>query len=227
MRRLRLWREKMPIRSFTGKTYVSFSDLNGFKELMHNQKEAANALDKFYKSVYKLKGQIKYSDLRTIAISDCAITFIAVEGKDNLPLLLDFLKDLHIMMIESEYLITTTIAYGQFSYQQRIEITGLGKDMLYGDAYLKAYLNNNKAPEGSIVIVCEQAEKDDILQASQRYKHLIKDIQKRISGLRFYWPVKSPDEILSFEEEYHNTYNLKYKGMISVYQKYTKQLANE
>ena len=217
----------MPIHSFTGETYVSFSDLNGFKELMRDQKEAAKALNKFYKTVYELKCNNKYSNLQTIAISDCAITFIAMERKDKLPLLLDFLKDLHIKMIEAEYLITTTIAYGQFSYQQRIEITGLGKDMLYGDAYLKAYLNNNKAPEGSIVIVCEQNGKNAALHSSQHYRLLIKDINKRISGLRFYWSVKSPDEISCFEEEYHNTYNLKYKGMISVYQKYTKQLANE
>jgi len=59
-RRLRLWRGKMPINNFSGTTYVAFSDLNGFKEMMRNHEKAAKALDKLYKTVYALKVKPEY-----------------------------------------------------------------------------------------------------------------------------------------------------------------------
>jgi len=50
----------MPINNFSGTTYVAFSDLNGFKEMMRNHEKAAKALDKLYKTVYALKVKPEY-----------------------------------------------------------------------------------------------------------------------------------------------------------------------
>lgn len=214
----------MPINSFSGETYVAFSDLNGFKEMMRNHEKAAKALDKLYKTVYALKSKPEYSDMQTLAISDCAISFISnTNNRANLPLILSFLKELHAEMIQAEYLITSSVAYGSFSYHERIELTGLGKNMLYGDAYLKAYLNNGKSPEGSIVIICEESDKSDILQSSGKYKEFLRDNRRGVGGLQFYWAVSSPDKIVMFEAAYRDTYNLKYKGMISIYKEYSGQ----
>jgi len=49
----------MPISNFSGNTYVAFSDLNGFKEMMRNHQNAAKALDKLYNTVYKLKNKAR------------------------------------------------------------------------------------------------------------------------------------------------------------------------
>jgi hypothetical protein len=212
----------VPINNFDGETYVAFSDLNGFKEMMQNHGKAAKALDKLYKTVYELKNQSTYSNIQTLAISDCAISFISnTDNRAQLALMLNFLKGLHLEMIRTDYLITTSVAYGSFSYHERIEIKGLEKNMLYGDAYLKAYLNNGKCPEGSIVIICEGNEKDNILQSAGTNREFLKDIRRRLKGLQYFWAVSSSNEIDKFEEAYQDTYSLKYKRMISVYKEYS------
>lgn len=213
----------MPINNFSGKTYVAFSDLNGFKEMMRNHEKAAKALDKLYNTVYALKSKQEYIYVQTLAISDCAISFIGdTNSNADLPLILSFLKDLHGEMIQTDYLITSSVAFGQFDYNERIELTGLDKNMLYGEAYLKAYLNNNKCPEGSIVLICEEKDKVGILKSSGKYKEFLKDNRRSVGGLQFYWSVSSHSEIADFEAAYNDTYRLKYKGMISVFKKYSK-----
>jgi hypothetical protein len=212
----------MPIKSFSGITYVAFSDLNGFKEMMRNHENAANALDKFYKTIYRLKSKTAYSGMSTLAVSDCAISFIDnANNRDSLPSILGFLKELHTEMIKAEYLVTSSVAYGQFYYNERVELTGLEKNMLFGGAYLKAYINNGKCPEGSIVIICDETDKDLILQASGEYRELFRDYRRGVKGLQFFWAVSSADGIADFEKSYHDTYTLKYKGMIAVYKEYS------
>lgn len=213
----------MPLNNYTGETYVAFSDLNGFKEMTRNLDTAGRALDKLYQTVYDLKSKNEFSSLQTLAVSDCAITFASKnENLAELPTMLKFLKELHTEMIRADYLITSSLAYGKFSFQERIELTGLDKNMLYGDAYLKAYLNNAKCPEGSIVIICEGNEKDNIVQSSEAYREFLKDNRRGMKGLQFYWAVSSPGNIANFEKSYHDTYSLKYKGMISVYKGYSR-----
>ncbi|HHT9126866.1 MAG TPA: hypothetical protein ACFYD6_13780 [Candidatus Brocadiia bacterium] len=216
----------MPISDFSGKTYVAFSDLNGFKEMMRNHRNAAKALDKLYSTVYELKTKSEYSGIQTLAISDCAISFVSNSNSNNtadLPLILKFIKDLHTKMLNADYLITSSIACGQFDYHERIELPGLEKNMLYGNAYLNAYLNNEKCPAGSIAIICEGSEKDNILQSSGEHKEFLRDIRRNVKGLQFYWAVPSGDSIDKFKTAYQDTYNLKYKGMISVYKDYLRR----
>ena len=213
----------MPINSFSGKAYVAFSDLNGFKEMMRSHERAAKALDKFYRTVYSLISEPQYSGVQTLAVSDCAISFIGNEqNRDSLPLLLGFLQKLHSEMIKADYLVTSSVAYGQFSYHERIELSGLEKNMFLGDAYLKSYLINGKCPDGSIIIICDDNEKDNILQSSGAYRDFMKCTRRReIGGLQYYWAVSSAPEIDKFAEAYQDTYRLKYKGMISIYKEYS------
>lgn len=215
----------MPISNFSGDTYVAFSDMNGFKEMMRDHQNAAKALNKFYSTVYELKTKSEYSRIQTLAISDCAISFVSNPNSNNttdLQLMLKFLKKLHTEMLNADYLITSSIAYGKFSYKERIELQGLEKNMLYGNAYLVAYLNNGKSPKGSIVIICEENEKSNVLHTSGQYREFLKDIRRGIKGLLFYWAVPAGDNIDNFEKAYQDTYNLKYKGMLSVYKDYLR-----
>lgn len=214
----------MPINSFAGDTYVAYSDLNGFKDMMRNHEQAGKALDKFYKTVYALKIKPEYSAIQSLAISDCTINFIgSINCREELPLVLSFLKELHTEMIRADYLITSSVAYGRFSYQERIELMGLDKNMIYGDAYLKAYLNNERCPTGSIVIICEETEKDSLARSAGEHAAFLRDIRRRARGLQFAWAVSSASEIDDFEGAYQDTYLLKYKGMISVYKEFSGQ----
>ena len=212
----------MSLKDFSGETYVAFSDLNGFKEMTRNLDTAGKALDKLYQTVYELKSKHEFSNLQTLAVSDCTITFASnTHNIAELPTMLRFLKELHSEMIKADYLITSSVAYGPFSYQERIVLTGLDKNMLYGDAYLKAYLNNAKCPEGSVVIICDENDKELILRASGEYRELFRDYRRGVRGLQFFWAVSSADGIDDFVKSYQDTYRLKYKGMISVYKEYS------
>ena len=80
----------MPINSFSIETYIAFSDLNGFQDMMRNHEKAANALDKFYNTIYLLKAKPEYSSLQSLAILDCAISFISnTNSRSELPLILN------------------------------------------------------------------------------------------------------------------------------------------
>ena len=46
-------------------------------------------------------------------------------------------------MLEHKFMLTTSIAYGHFRYQERIEFEGIEKNALYGSAYVSAYLDND------------------------------------------------------------------------------------
>lgn len=214
----------MPLINFSGETYVAFSDLNGFKEMMRNHEKAAGALDKLYKTVYALKDNLRYSNVQTLAVSDCAISFVSNNGNgDQLPLILNFLKELHEEMIRANYLITSSVAHGQFSYHERIELSGLGKNMLYGDAYLQAYLNNNKCPEGSIVIICREEDKSSVARSAAAYSPFLRDARRGLKGLQFIWAVSSAADIENFEAAFADAYRLKYRGMISAYKEYLEE----
>jgi len=72
----------MPIDRYDGKTYVAFLDISGFKEIMNRERQAAEALDRFYSTVYRVgRGFIERTarsgllQVNAIVVSDCAVLF--------------------------------------------------------------------------------------------------------------------------------------------------------
>ena len=147
----------MPLEEFHGETFVAFVDISGFKALMKNTEKAYKALDRFY--------QIGYNSLRSasnknnrnrvdgIFISDCGILFSRFNDQyhenvnfqthqDELKNLLNIIKRISIEMIQNDLMLTTSIAYGKFDYHERIDFSGIEKNLLLGNAYLDAYLDN-------------------------------------------------------------------------------------
>jgi len=155
----------MSIPNFEGETWVAFSDLCGTKAMYkENPDKAAEALDHFYNTVYVVQ-QVQ-NEISALVVSDCAIFWVhdAAEHRamfQMLPTLLKQLKWLHRQMIEHNYLVRTTIAYGHFRYEQRIELPRLRKDMIIGGAYLDAYAANDKVTPGGIVILRPPTQGED------------------------------------------------------------------
>src|SRR5690606_24487936 len=131
----------MPIQDFNGNTFVAFTDISGFKELMKNDTIALEAIKYFYQTGYNVLRESE--NVEGFFVSDCGILF-ARNGDNEKKLLnlLDALKRINKRMIEKNYMLTTSIAFGQFDYQGKIEFQGIEKNAIYGGAYVKAFLDN-------------------------------------------------------------------------------------
>lgn len=219
----------MPISNFEGKTFAAFLDISGFKELMQEKDMAWKALDKLYSSGYDiLRNQNGLNRVEGIFISDCGILFVrnnqgnGIHQINGLHSLLQVIKDINQRMLENEIMLTTSIAYGNFKYQERIEFPGIGKYPVYGDAYVSAYLDNKdeipKIQPGQCRIVKENIPDEITTAIKQRQGN---GIFSMIRGKRgdnkhyyYYWMVNNPNEIKRFEQNYKDAYNLKYEGML-------------
>lgn len=236
----------MPLEEFHGNTFVAFVDISGFKALMKNAREAYKALNNFYQIGYDaLKlGQNRNGPYRVdgLFISDCGILFTRSNGENHsightngsrleLECLLKMIESISRKMIESELMLTTSIAYGEFDYHERIEFPGIEKNLLLGNAYLRAYLDNEtgkpKLRPGQCRILTDNQMGgfwEDIIRDSGQEPIFgrVRKIHNDSKHIYFYWMLSGEDKIESFNLEYSDTYNLRYRGMLTV----LKQFAN-
>lgn len=110
----------MPIPNYHGDTFVAFADISGFKEMMKKGEKAVRAIDRFYTSGYSILQRRNH--VHGMFVSDCAILF-AHDGEPNEKLrnILALIEELNRDLLQHEIMLTTSIAYGQFSYHQRLE----------------------------------------------------------------------------------------------------------
>ncbi len=221
----------MSINSFEGDTFVAFLDISGFKELMQKKDEAWNALDRLYSSGYDILQNPKELNghrVEGIFISDSGVLFVRnnprndIHQTDGLHSLLQAIKKINQQMLESEFMLTTSIAYGKFKYQERIEFPGIGKTPIYGNAYVSAFLDNEngnpKIQPGQCRIVVNENLPNSITKSIEESQDdIFRLIRKRNGDNKhyyYYWMVNHPNEIERFERDYKNAYNLKYAGML-------------
>lgn len=202
----------MPIQDFNGETFVAFSDISGFKELMKEDKRAVKAIDHLYSNGYQVLQNNQ--NINGLFVSDCGILFVRNAGdnerRQKLQCLLNALEDLNKRLLHHDIMLTTSIAFGRFSYHQRIEFEGIEKNPVYGHAYATAFLDHEvgkpKIQPGHCRIVKKGLQNID-LNDFQRLK-------ERSSHWYFYWMVSTQEGINKFEKQYTNAYQLKYSGML-------------
>ncbi len=210
----------MPLNDYDGTTFVSFTDISGFKEMMQDRKKAGLALDGFYQAGYDILRNQTPNTHRVdgLFVSDCGVLFIREEeteagSPDALNALLRVIEDLSRRLLRVHVMLTSSVAYGQFSYHQRLEFPGIEKNRFFGYAYLDAYLDNSsghpKIQPGQCRVVCRGLPGQ--LAVSGGESRLA---QKRGEHRYFYWMLSDPAEIPAFDQRYGNTYLLKYKGML-------------
>ena len=213
----------MPIEDFEDKCFVAFTDISGFKKYMKDDR-AALALDALYRNGYdELQGQ---NGACGIFVSDCGIIFTkGGNKKSQFETILRIIKNINNKMLDDGYMLTTTIAYGDFSYHNRIECPNILKNPVYGNAYLAAYLDNEKGKvkiqPGQCRIKKEYLE-DIAFEELDYYEYLV------LKGgyYYFYWNLDNPNDIDLFEKEYKDSYNQVYSGMKSALEKYRREHIN-
>lgn len=203
------------MRDFLGPAYVAFADLCGLKEFMRNQQKAYDALNRLYNQAYNLGEQ--HGAVSAIAISDCVIAWVA-EDNNGLDTLLTYLKSLHVHMLEGGYLMRSTIARGRFQYEQRINLQNLNKGMMYGDAYLAAYLANDKEQVGSIIVLEHDAMIAPVSFAPLHARFVQRKRPQQDRGhWEFFWSVREPDEIEPLRRARDDSYKARFAHLTKAY----------
>jgi hypothetical protein len=138
----------MPVEQYQGKTFVAFTDIAGFKSMMAEDR-ALKALDTFYSTGFSvLRNQPTDCAYRVdgFFISDCGVLFVRGREDDvasvRLESLCDIIRQIHRLTFEKAIQLTTSIAWGDFSYDERIEFPGIEKNPIYGNAYVAAFADN-------------------------------------------------------------------------------------
>ena len=136
----------MSIHPFTGETFVAFTDIAGFKSMMEDER-AAVALDAFYSVGYNVLHHQRQGGERVegLFISDSAVLFVGRNTLDptaKLRSLCLVLQEIHRRTFENAIQLTSSIAWGEFSYHERIEFPGIRKDPIFGNGYISAYMDN-------------------------------------------------------------------------------------
>lgn len=206
----------MPIQDFTGETFIAFTDISGFKELMKNDQNALDALKIFYQSGYETLSQNE--NVEGFFISDSGVLF-SRNGSvaKKLSNLLQVLEDINREMLRHNYMLTTSIAYGVFDYHGKIEFMGIEKNPIYGGAYVHALLDNETGVpriQPGQCRLCKKNLPEIDFGGTPDFQNFakVKDVSNK--HYQYYWNVEHESEIDIFEKKYKDSYSLKYAGML-------------
>lgn len=205
----------MAVSNFNGNTFVAFLDISGFKELMRNDSDALEALRRLYQAGYDVLQE--QNGVEGFFVSDSGILFVRTGTElEKLTKILNAIKSINKTMLRHNYMLTTSIAYGVFDYQDKLEFEGIEKNPIYGNAYVKAFLDNEKGSPKIQPGQCRLVNGNlpfEIDLENPSY-HLLKAKAGDRKHLYFYWNVDDHNEIEDFERQYTDTYQLKYSGML-------------
>jgi len=205
----------MPVQNYSGQTFVAFLDISGFKELMKNDKRALEALKHLYQSGYDALSEA--NGVEGFFVSDSGILFVRTGTEhERLVKILSVIKRINRQMLNRDYMLTTSVAYGHFDYHDKLEFDGIEKNPIYGYAYVQAFLDNETGtpriqPGQCRLVVRNLSHNIDfghpdlglLLQKGNDTRHRY-----------YYWNVDRYSEIEQFETNYGDSYKLKFTGML-------------
>lgn len=210
--------------------FVAFIDISGFKELMnHENDDALNVLRKFYEIGYwNLKpDERKYEDeIRGIFVSDSGIIWtknVVTEDdmKRKLNLFLKAVQDINKNVLDDDVMkkqqirLKTSIAFGDFNFVETTDHKLIGKNLIYGKAYLKAFKDNSsRLDPGLCRIVIDKSFPLDlkkIIDDGNVSNGLLSFIKKRGLKYYFFWNCKDVKKIDTFWKEFQSAKKIVYQ----------------
>lgn len=202
----------MSIPDYDGHTFVAFADISGFTEMMNHNNHAIKALNSFYNAGYDVLQN--ETCVHGILISDSAVLFVK-NSPSPLETLLKVVENLNRAVLKYDIMLTTSIAYGHFSYHQRLEFQGIEKNQVYGNAYVNAYIDNEKGQPRIQPGQCRIVKKGLECSSPLTLPRLKRDKEHYY----FYWMVEDDESIDSFNSSYSDAYQQKYRGMLEAIKK--------
>lgn len=206
----------MSLKDFEGYTFIAYMDISGFKAAM-NEGNGINVLDKFYSSSYRILRN--YREISSFLISDCGLLYLDQHNNFNgFETLLKAIKEINIKMHEQRIMLTTSISYGYFKYENRLEYEGMNKNPIYGEAYVNAYMDNEhekpKIRPGQCRIIEEGLPFNIDNMAINSENNIFKYIKRKKrdkTHYYFYWMLEDHNESVPFEEKYIAAYKIRNK----------------
>jgi len=204
----------MALENYNGKTFVAFLDISGFRELMRSGKEKAErALDIFYQSGYDVL--LSNFELKGIFVSDSGILYSTDEQNSEtikLKKILEAVKFINEQMLDNDFMLKTSIAFGEFSYSGRIELPNISKSMILGNAYTEAFIDNDKVKTG----MCRIIDLPNTIIVSEVNFPLLKQKGKYYY---YYWNIpenadNKEEKIDNFIKSHKDSYQLKFEGIL-------------
>ena len=215
-----------------GDVFLAFIEISGFKEKLKNDsKDAYSALDSFYNVGYKTVSDLKECELSALFVADYGVIWTK-DIKDStdevkiqqLKYLLDAIKNINDKCLHAKIMLTTSIAYGDFCYKERIELSDPLKESFLGNAYVMAFMDSNndkpKLEPGQCRIVkntlpiriANAIDISDVAGGQNKFApdYLIKKKDNSRIHYYYYWMVDKLEQIEMFEKQYSNSYNLMY-----------------
>lgn len=205
----------MPVQNYTGQTFVAFLDISGFKELMKDDKKALEALRRLYQAGYDALQEA--DGLDGFFVSASGILFVRTgTPEESLRKIISAIKTINSRMLEHDYMLRTSIAYGNFDYHDKLEFDGIEKNPIYGYAYVQAFLENETGNPRLQPGQCRLVKKGlpPEIDLTQEDFNLLRQKGNNNSHLYFYWNVTNENQIEEFEHRYNDSYKLKYSGML-------------
>jgi len=215
----------MPIENYSGRTFVAFTDISGFKKMMRREHEARRTLKRFYSTGFEALANQENHGLHRVDgffVSDCGVLFVRGDqpGSECLRSLLVVLEKINRRCLEHHFVLTTSVAYGEFQYRNLREIRGVVKTPIYGEAYLDAFLDNEhrepRIQPGQCRIMVE-ARRYCESESADRYFSRLRQHQEHIY---FYWMVSDPEAIGEFERDYVEAIETRYRAMVTALSRY-------
>lgn len=142
--------------NFEGKTYVAFTDISGFKNIILGD------INKAYKILRDFYTSVLYEDdnqkIARVPMSDCVVTWLEYpENKDHIQDLLNFLTRIHTQSLKKNFLVSSTIVWGDHKCEYGTECFWREIHVRYrlpiSKSYIEAYQANDKIEKGSIVLL--------------------------------------------------------------------------
>jgi hypothetical protein len=113
-------------------------------------------------------------------------------------------------------MLTTSISYGNFNYEGKLEISGTEKNQIFGNAYLEAFLDNETGKPRIRPGECRILLKDfpnDLIDLENNINVELKLIKNK-KHLYYYWMLNNINEVEDFNSRFKDSYNLQFRGMI-------------
>jgi hypothetical protein len=233
------------VRDYHGNTFVAFLDVLGFRDTVKNDISlAAHILDKFYGTIYdtSLNLTVRSADIdrnsrgnttilpgvNMIVASDCAVIFSRnTESGENLSndleCVLKFISEVNNRLIKSEpspsVLTTCSIAYGQFTYEDRRDSGFLRKNCFFGMPYMRAFSDSEKMKNKPGLC---RLLRDGMPHNVPKLSHFL---VKKDKNYYFYWMLRNPrlldDFLVDYKEANRIKGQAKYERIKEVLQRYS------
>jgi len=170
-------------------------DIKGFKAMMQDGNRAPLALDAFYSAGYSVLRYLRQHPtdgplVDGFFVSDCGVLFVRGENEPThirLESLCRVIRKIHQQTFNRAVQLATSIAWGEFSYSERIEFPGIGKSAFSGNAYVDAFTDNEHGEPRLYPSECRLVRKGLPQEVVAKCTHRIGPVFERMRKAKGYF----------------------------------------